>query len=97
MRKNEVDAYWTALHRTGEIVRIGAILARPFLPLKSSVALDFIGVASDKRTFDYAKWGADETYGIIPEKTWLLFPPQSIDLPRKRVKVRLPKKKIPEE
>jgi methionyl-tRNA synthetase len=63
------------LYCIAEVTRIGAILASPFLPQKSSITLDLLGVDPDKRTLEYAGWSRDTTYGKIPEKIHLVFQP----------------------
>ena len=46
-----------------EAVRIAAILLQPFMPTKMKQCLDMLGVEEAKRTFEYATYNADFTYG----------------------------------
>ncbi|KAK9465220.1 tRNA synthetases class I (M)-domain-containing protein [Lipomyces arxii] len=52
-----------ALFRMSEVVRVTSLVLQPFMPTYSAGALDKIKVSSDRRTVDYAKFGADYTYG----------------------------------
>ena len=69
-----------------EGVRIASILLQPFMPVKSSTALDWLGVQANKRTFNDAVFGADLGYGTpivnIPNRgpAGTLFPPLTSDL-----------------
>lgn len=50
-----------------EAIRVVCILLQPVMPSKMSEALDRLGVAKDKRTFDHARYGQDFTYGELAE------------------------------
>jgi methionyl-tRNA synthetase len=49
-----------------ESVRITGILLQPIMPDKMAELLDSLGVAQDRRTFQHAALGADESYGVDP-------------------------------
>jgi methionyl-tRNA synthetase len=57
------EAFFSVQHRIGEAMRIGAILAQPFMPIKSANMLEALGVEGGRRSMFYAKWGADYCYG----------------------------------
>lgn len=46
-----------------ETARIACILLQPFMPDKTRQALDQLSIAEDKRTFEYARYGCDTSYG----------------------------------
>ena len=78
----EVQAKVRAIiFRTSEAIRVSAILLQPFMPSKMKRCLDLLGVNEYKRTFDYARLGADFSYGtplVDPGKAGsegTLFPP----------------------
>jgi methionyl-tRNA synthetase len=47
-----------------ETLRITGILLQPFIPQKASEVLDRLGVDSSRRTMEYAKLHADDSYGV---------------------------------
>jgi methionyl-tRNA synthetase len=57
------EVFFSVQHRIGEAMRIGAILAQPFMPKKSASMLEALGVGGARRSLFYAKWGADYCYG----------------------------------
>jgi methionyl-tRNA synthetase len=57
------EVFFSVQHRIGEAMRIGAILAQPFMPFKSANMLEALGVEGGRRSMFYAKWGADYRYG----------------------------------
>lgn len=61
-----------------------AILLQPFMPDKSNCMLDMMGVSGEMRSFEYAAFGVDSTYGesqVALGKTALdsLFPPLEVE------------------
>ena len=44
-------------------MRIGAIFALPFMPVKASEILDVLGVHPNRRNLRFALWGVDYSYG----------------------------------
>ena len=52
------------MFRIGEVLRIGAILAQPFMPVKAGEMLDALNVKSDRRGIRHAEWRADLRYGV---------------------------------
>jgi methionyl-tRNA synthetase len=50
-------------HQIGEVMRIGALFAQPFMPAKAAEILDVLGVHPSRRDFRFALWGADYNYG----------------------------------
>ncbi|SPN98987.1 related to METHIONYL-TRNA SYNTHETASE, mitochondrial [Cephalotrichum gorgonifer] len=50
-----------------EALRISSILLLPYMPDRATEALDRLGVAAERRTFEYAVKGADDSYGAKPE------------------------------
>jgi hypothetical protein len=52
-----------ALYQVGEALRISSILLQPVIPGKAAEALDRLGVAPERRTAEYAVFGADFAYG----------------------------------
>ena len=72
------------VYHSAEAIRIAGILLQPFMPGKAETLLNMIGVEDSKRTYDYAQFGADETYGDakapLGKGAWdSLFPPLSIE------------------
>lgn len=65
--KNGKEESGSLLHETicatAEAVRVACILLQPAMPDKMAEALDQLRVASDMRSFEHAKFGADLTYG----------------------------------
>jgi methionyl-tRNA synthetase len=66
------------MSRLGEVLRIGGIMAQPFLPVKAKEMLDALGVAPWRRTMKYAEWKRDRKYGAQvrsnPVKPVQIFP-----------------------
>ena len=58
------------MRRLGEILRIGAILAQPFMPVKAKQMLDALGVKPSQRYLIDAKWRADQDYGSAPRSPY---------------------------
>lgn len=51
------------LYLTAESLRITSLLLQPFMPAKSSQALDLLGVEKGNRTSSFADLGKDFEYG----------------------------------
>ena len=67
--------FYSVQHQVGEVIRIGALLAFPFMPVKATETLDILGVDPKKRNLSYAEWGKDPFYGRKGSKqTPQLFP-----------------------
>lgn len=49
---------------SAEAVRVAGILLQPYMPTKAGEILDILGVDPTRRTFQYAVFGADFTYGV---------------------------------
>ncbi|KAF8537056.1 tRNA synthetases class I (M)-domain-containing protein [Trichophaea hybrida] len=63
---------------SSECIRIAGILLQPFMPDKAKAILDQLAVDKDKRTFEFASYGKDTTYGEGTRgKKGLIFPPLS--------------------
>lgn len=67
-----------------EALRIVGILLQPYMPTKASTLLDMLGVDSSRRTYNYAQFAADDSYGEakaqVGKCAWdSLFPPLSIE------------------
>jgi methionyl-tRNA synthetase len=58
------------MRRLGEILRIGGILAQPFMPVKAKQMLDALGVKPSRRYMMDAKWRADQDYGSTPRSPY---------------------------
>ncbi len=72
------------IYHCAEAIRIVGILLQPYMPGKAAQLLDMIGVAEDRRTFDDAKLGADDSYGKaklpVGRDAWDgLFPPLPVE------------------
>jgi methionyl-tRNA synthetase len=70
----------TTVALTAETLRICGILLQPYMPEKTQLLLDQLGVDEGKRTADYAVIAADLDYGIPKaslQKGYdgILFPP----------------------
>ena len=48
---------------SAEALRLAAILLQPFMPTKAAKLADMLGVENDRRSFEWAKVGADYGYG----------------------------------
>ncbi|KAK9456919.1 tRNA synthetases class I (M)-domain-containing protein [Dipodascopsis uninucleata] len=51
------------IYNTAEAARVSAILLQPFLPEYAERALNKLNVHHDRRTVEYATYGADDSYG----------------------------------
>jgi len=49
-------------------MRIGALFAQPFMPVKAAEILDVLGVSPARRDLRFAMWGADFYYGKPRQK-----------------------------
>lgn len=72
------------IYHSAEAIRIVGILLQPYMPGKSKILLDMIGVEDSKRTYDDAQVGADSTYGKpnapLGRCAWdALFPPLAVE------------------
>ncbi|KAJ9645242.1 methionyl-tRNA synthetase [Coniosporium tulheliwenetii] len=68
-----------------ETLRMVGILLQPYVPNKAAQLLDMLGVQEDRRSFEHARLGSDDSYGESsvelgrgPQST--LFPPLASDL-----------------
>lgn len=55
--------FYSVQHQVGEVMRIAALFAQPFMPVKAAEMLDILGVRPQHRTLQFAIWGADQHYG----------------------------------
>jgi len=55
--------FYSIQHQIGETMRVGALLAQPFMPVKATEMLDVLGVDPGRRDLRFALWGADFYYG----------------------------------
>jgi methionyl-tRNA synthetase len=55
--------FYSVQHQVGEVMRIAALFAQPFMPVKAAEMLDILGVRPQHRTIHFATWGADQHYG----------------------------------
>ena len=67
-----------------ETVRIVGILLQPIMPEKMKMLFGLLGVDENRRTIEYAQFGADASYGVptIPlgkGSEGTLFPPRPTD------------------
>ncbi|KAB8304327.1 hypothetical protein EYC80_003737 [Monilinia laxa] len=74
----------STVYHAAEAVRIVGILLQPYMPEKASLLLDMIGVAPERRTYEYARRGADPSYGDaqapLGKCAWdALFPPLAVE------------------
>ena len=58
------------MRRLAEILRIGAILAQPFMPVKAKQILDALGVKPSRRYLIDATWRGDLDYGRAPRSPY---------------------------
>jgi methionyl-tRNA synthetase len=58
------------MRRLAEILRIGSILAQPFMPVKAKQILDALGVKPSRRYMIDATWRGDLDYGSAPRSTY---------------------------
>ncbi|KAB8337078.1 hypothetical protein FH972_021382 [Carpinus fangiana] len=47
-----------------EALRLSALLMQPVMPDKMHKLLELLGVEPERRTFEFAKWGGDDSYGV---------------------------------
>jgi len=59
--------FYSIQFQAAEAIRIGALLAQPFMPVKANEILEVMGVDPSRRYFTFAFWGADRQYG--PSRT----------------------------
>ncbi|KAF7194985.1 putative methionine--tRNA ligase, mitochondrial [Pseudocercospora fuligena] len=59
--EGEIDR---SIYLAAETLRLTGIMLQPFMPAAAKRQLDFIGVAEDRRTWDWCHVGADDTYGV---------------------------------
>lgn len=52
-----------SIYVAAETLRITGILLQPFMPDSAKKQLDLLGVAEDRRTFEWCSVGQDDTYG----------------------------------
>jgi len=63
---------------SAECVRVAGILLQPFMPEKAKAVLDQLNVSPGRRTFDFAGYAKDNSYGVGTKgKKGLIFPPLS--------------------
>ncbi|KAH9904722.1 tRNA synthetases class I (M)-domain-containing protein [Xylariomycetidae sp. FL2044] len=72
------------IYVASESLRIIGILLQPFMPQKSGLLLDRLGVSAGRRSFEYAVPFADDAYGTsaveLGEGAWTsLFPPLAVE------------------
>jgi len=92
---------FSILFHVAEAVRIGAILAQPFMPVKARKILDEITVDPSRRRLSFAQWAADDAYGkrpsgkvegpvqVFPKMPWMETPSgKSRKLPKPRLDSR---------
>jgi len=60
--------FYSVQHHVGEVMRIGALFAQPFMPVKAAEILDVLGVSPARRDLRFAMWGADFYYGKARQK-----------------------------
>ena len=60
--------FYSVQHQIGEGVRIAALFAQPFMPVKAAEMLDALGVSEARRDLRFAMWGADFYYGRKKQK-----------------------------
>ncbi|CCX31042.1 Similar to Probable methionine--tRNA ligase, mitochondrial; acc. no. Q9C2H9 [Pyronema omphalodes CBS 100304] len=61
-----------------ECIRITTVLLQPFMPTKAGEVLDKLNVEKEKRGFEFAKYGSDDTFGEGTKgKKGAVFPPLS--------------------
>lgn len=53
-----------------ETVRLLGIMLQPYIPEQAKLLLDMLGVDESRRTFAYARLGADKTYGKSDFTRW---------------------------
>lgn len=53
-----------SIYIAAETLRITGILLQPFMPESAKKQLDMLGVAGDRRTWEWCSVGQDETYGV---------------------------------
>ena len=74
-KKSRFPLSYAIQFHASEALRIAGIMAQPFMPVKASEMLDMIGVDPRRRSFDWASFAADYSYGKPVEAAPLyLFP-----------------------
>jgi methionyl-tRNA synthetase len=68
----------------GEALRFYGIIMQPIMPTKMTELLTILGVAEDRRTYEWLEVGKDLTYGTTAENMDILFPNLEIDDTKRR-------------
>ena len=85
---SDVARIQEVVYHSAEAVRVAGILLQPYMPEKSSMLLDKLGVAASRRRFEDAQFGADRDYGDSSapvtngrvDARWdTLFPPLAVE------------------
>lgn len=61
-----------------DAARVASILSQPIIPTISANLLDRLDVSNDKKTLEYAQFGADDSYGNLTNKRFKEIPIQRI-------------------
>ena len=74
----------TVIYLAVEALRISGIMLQPYMPAKSALLLDMLGVDESKRTLEHANVGRDFNYGTSKVElgkghVGVLFPPLTSD------------------
>lgn len=78
-----VDLMHQVMYVSTESARVACLLLQPFMPTKMEQALGELNVDPEKRTFEYAGYGRDTSYGVgAVEKARSLMPQKGRDLPK---------------
>lgn len=62
--KNDTDKQDAIISDAAEAARVASLLLLPFIPQIATAMLDRLGVQPSKRYYEYARYGADKTYGV---------------------------------
>lgn len=62
-RSDSLKPLEESIYNCMETLRICGILLQPFIPNKATELLDYICVDPKKRSFDFARYGADFNFG----------------------------------
>ncbi|KAL7625678.1 methionyl-tRNA synthetase [Parahypoxylon ruwenzoriense] len=67
-KEGDRTAVYEVVFLAAESLRVAGILLQPFIPDKAASLLDRLGVSADRRSFEYAKLHADDSYGesLVP-------------------------------
>ena len=63
-RPEQKELLYHIVYVAAESLRVAGILLQPFMPDKTTEMLDRLGVDTSRRTFQYAKFHSDDSYGI---------------------------------